>query len=109
MNLQLIVVSTAALLTLLVCVVFVFSENFKTGLTGTLGYSMLGVGAFSYLAARLEATEVLSQHVSRTALLVWVGIALILSRMALNFFLKRRRKGPRWYDETKSSSNCSLS
>jgi hypothetical protein len=86
----------AACIVLLICVLLALHKDYHSGLAGTVGLGFLGIAAFARITAIL--TQSGPVVITPLAMMFWIGSALFLGQITVNFLMRSRKRGPNWYE-----------
>jgi hypothetical protein len=86
----------AACVVLLICVLLALHKDYHSGLAGTVGLGLLGIASFARVTAILTQTGPVV--ITPLAMMFWIGTALFLGQLAVNFLYRSVKRGPSWYE-----------
>lgn len=95
MSMPLLLLALSIVVTLAVCLLFVFHPEYEAGVLGVFGLGVVAIVAMSRLDSMIEDPE--SVYLSPRSLMMWVGVALFLGQLAWRFLKRcRARHGSVW-------------
>lgn len=99
-----IVVFCAALLVLLVSVLFVLHCEYHAGFFGNVGLAFIGLAAFSRCTGIVDVWREgsLDVYLTPTGVMMWCGTAIFLGRQAVVFLSRWLGRHPTWYSTKKA-------
>jgi|SRR5882672_6635300 len=85
---------------LFICILLALHKDYHSGVAGTFGLGLLAISAFARIMAVI--THEGPVVVSNLAMFFWVGTALFLGQLAVNFLYRSAKRDTTWYTDATS-------